>query len=282
VAIIESIDFPPPATPYDADVVTWAHITHAMALAALGRPDQAMRAAQLADVRARGIDHGYSLVTMSATRAVLGFIMDDPELSWSGAEEARALAEGRGYTTVEQLAWIYPGWARASLGEVDEGVRDVEKGLSLGEATGMTWVFDYMAPAHVYRMVGRMDRAEELLDRATAEYQRTEQWAYHSRACLARAQVLLELEDGTPTEAEDLLLEAVESAGSVDDLHMELVASTHLARLAPRTGKVREAHDRLAGHYARLTEGFDRRPAREAKAALDELAARLDGESPES
>jgi hypothetical protein len=79
-----------------------------------------------------------------------------------------------------------------------------------------------------------------------------------------------------PAEAERLLLEAVETAVSVDDLHMELVASTHLARLAPRTGKLREAHERLAGHYARLTEGHDRRPAREARAALDELAARLD------
>jgi hypothetical protein len=41
-----------------------------------------------------------------------------------------------------------------------------------------------------------------------------------------------------------------------------------------------QAHDRLAGHYARLSEGLDRGPAREAKAALDELAARLDAGNP--
>ena len=42
-----------------------------------------------------------------------------------------------------------------------------------------------------------------------------------------------------------------------------------------RIGKVREARDRLADHYAQLTEGFDHAPALEAKAALDELAALL-------
>ena len=108
--------------------------------------------------------------------------------------------------------------------------------------------------------------------------QRTGQWAYRSRALCARAQVLLELGDGAPAEVERLLLEAVESAGSVDDLQAELIISTHLARIAPQTGKLREAHDRLAGHYARLAEGFDRGPAREAKAALDELAEMLETE----
>jgi hypothetical protein len=46
--------------------------------------------------------------------------------------------------------------------------------------------------------------------------------------------------------------------------------------------KLREAHDRLASCYARLTEGQGRGPAREAKAALDELAARLDAGTPGS
>jgi hypothetical protein len=49
---------------------------------------------------------------------------------------------------------------------------------------------------------------------------------------------------------------------------MELIISTHLARLAPQTGKLREAKGCLA------------RPAREAKAALDELGARLDAGAP--
>ncbi len=127
-------------------------------------------------------------------------------------------------------------------------------------------------------MARRRERADELLDLATTLYERTGEKAFHPYVCFARARVLLELGDGAPAEAERLLLEAVESASSLDILQWELIISTHLARLAPRTGKLREAHDRLAGHYARLTEGQGRGPAREAKAALDELAARLDAE----
>jgi hypothetical protein len=77
-----------------------------------------------------------------------------------------------------------------------------------------------------------------------------------------------------------LLLEALEPADAADHLQMELIISTHLARLAPQTGKLREAKGRLARHYARLSEGQGRGPAREAKAALDELAARLDAGAP--
>lgn len=97
---------------------------------------------------------------------------------------------------------------------------------------------------------------------------------------LGPGKVRLELGAGAPADAEQLLLDALEAAGPADNLQWQLIISTHLARLAPRTGKLREAHDRLARCYARLTEGFDRAPAREAKAALDELAARLDAGNP--
>ena len=69
-----------------------------------------------------------------------------------------------------------------------------------------------------------------------------------------------------------MLLEALEAADAADKLQAQIIISTHLARLAPQTGKLREAHDRLARCYVRLTEGRGRGPARDAKAALDELA----------
>jgi hypothetical protein len=119
-----------------------------------------------------------------------------------------------------------------------------------------------------------------LIDRAAALHERTGEKNYRVHVCAARAQVRLELGDGALAEAERWFLEALETASDANFLQAELIISTHLARLAPRTGKLREAHDRLADCYARLTEGFDRAPAREAKAALDELAARLDAGTP--
>lgn len=223
------------------------------------------------------MDHDYTRAQTLAQTGTIGFVADDPELARSCADEALALVDGRGFHSLELLSRIFLGWARASLGEVDEGVLDVEKGLSLADTSGSAVGLPvlYVAAAHVYRMARQRERADELLDRATTLYERTGDKVYHPLACFARARVLLEIGDGAPAEVERLLLEAVESAAAHDNVQWELIISTHLARLAPRTGKLREAQDRLAGHYARLTEGLDRGPAREAKAALDELAALL-------
>ena len=131
------------------------------------------------------------------------------------------------------------------LGERPEGLRDVEEGLALVDASGSAAGRElvYALAAQVYRMAKRRERADEVLDRAG------DRSFHHGHVCIARAQVRSELGDGAPAES-------------------------------PRTGKLREAHDRLAHHYGRLTEGLERGPAREARAALDELAARLDAGTP--
>jgi class 3 adenylate cyclase/tetratricopeptide (TPR) repeat protein len=277
LAIAEQINFPAPATYWDPDLIALAYASHAITLAVLARPEQAIRSLRLGQERLRQLGHAKSQILFSADAALVGYLMNDPEPARVCAVEALALAEGRGFHSDELLARILLGWARACQGEVEEGVREVEKGMTLAEASGSVAGLPllYCAAAHVYAMAKRRERAEELIDLAVTLYERTSEKNFRADVCLARAQVRLELED-PPAEAEHWLLEVLEAASANDDLHKQLVASTHLARLAPRTGKLREAHDRLARCYARLSEGFDRGPAREAKGALDELAARLD------
>jgi tetratricopeptide (TPR) repeat protein len=281
LAIAEDIDFPAPATPWDLDLIAYGYVVQAITLADLARPEQAIQSLELGQGRVRQLGHAFSQILSSAMGALIGYLSRDPELARTSAEEALAL-EGRGFHSNELIARIVLGWARACQGEVEEGVRDVEKGLALAEASGSVAGRSllYIAAAHVYRMAKRRERAEELIDRAVTAAEATGEKNLHSEAGIARAQVQLELGDGSLAEVERWLLEALEAASGADDLQRELIISTHLARLAPRTGKLREAHDRLAHHHGRLTEGFDRGPAREAKAALDELAARLDAGTP--
>jgi ATP/maltotriose-dependent transcriptional regulator MalT len=276
LAVAEQIDFPPPATPYDPDLIAMAYGFQAIVLAGLARPEQALRALELGQERLRRLSHARSQIFVSGMAAIVGYLMHDPELARASAEEALAL-EGRGFHSEELIANILLGWARASQGEVEAGVSHVERGLALAEASGSVAGLPTLciAAAHVYRMAKQRERAEELIDRAVTLYERTGEKTYRDDACIARAQVHLELGDGAPDEGERWLLEALEVADASDDLQMQLIITTHLARLAPQTGKLREAHDRLAHHYARLTEGQGRAPAREAKAALGELAARL-------
>lgn len=119
-------------------------------------------------------------------------------------------------------------------------------------------------------MAGNRERAEDLLDLATVTYERTGEHAYVDLILFARAS--LRFDGNEIAGVESLLFEAVERARQDETLMYELIYCTHLARLAPRTGKAEEARERLAKLYVRLTEGFDRPPVLAAKAALDALA----------
>jgi hypothetical protein len=118
------------------------------------------------------------------------------------------------------MANILLGWARACQGEVEEGVRDVEKGIALAEASGSVagLPLRYIAAAHVYRMAKQREPAEELIDRAATLCGRTGETNYRFDVCAARAQVHLELGDGAPAVAERWLLEALELAGVVEPI----------------------------------------------------------------
>jgi predicted ATPase len=79
---------------------------------------------------------------------------------------------------------------------------------------------------------------------------------------------------GSPAEeVERALRTALQIAEEQGALLLKLRAATSLARLWLDQGKRDEARDLLAPVYGWLTEGFDTRDLKEAKALLEELAA---------
>ena len=192
------------------------------------------------------------------------------------AEESLRLGEGRGFHTAQLMATVTLGWARAAQGEVEAGVRDVEHGLRIAQATGSLAGVGglYVAAAEAHAMARNRKRAEELLDGADEILERRgETTGYGARVLCARAQLELELGDGKNAPAvEAMLLDALGQARRGERLLDELVTSTQLAQVAHWTSHVPEAHQRLTQVYARLTEGFDRQPVVAAMAAMDELA----------
>lgn len=128
-------------------------------------------------------------------------------------------------------------------------------------------------PKHI--LAKNRERAEEHLDKASLLIKHDGNLIPIVDILCTRARIHLELGNEL-LEAENLFVQAIIEAERFGTPWHGMMISTDLARLAPQTGKVREAHDRLAAYYASLTEGFDRAPAREAKAALSELAAILE------
>ena len=242
-----------------------------------GKPDQAMESMRASRERLNEINHDYSKVPVLSVLSTAWFIADDSETAQSVAEEALEVAEGRGFHSAEAMAWIMRGWARGCQGELDEGVENVERGLALAETSGSDVVSPvfFIAAAHAHRMAKNRERAEELIDLAAEVCERDGFAAQVGHISTARALIHYEFGDEI-LETENLFRQAVDDADQFEMRWHGLISSTHLARIAPRTGKIREAHDRLALQLGRITEGLDRALVREARAALDELAGLLD------
>ncbi len=277
--ILPTVDFPPPATPYTLDLVSSLYAVNSIALMNGVKFEQARDAMRACRERLSEIDHDYSKASSLSTFAIAWMNAGDPEAARATAEEALAVAEGRGFHTEEAISLIVGGWARACQGGADEGARNVEGGIALAETSGSAVLSATLCvfAAETYRMAQNRERARELLDQATEVCERDGLLLQAPFIPFAKARIHLQFGDGL-VAAESLFLQAVREGDAVGLHGLTLIAGTHLARLAPHTGKIREAHDRLAASYARLTEGFDRPPAREAKAALDELAAQIHAE----
>jgi class 3 adenylate cyclase len=278
IAIAEAADFPPPATPNDIDLVAMAHVTHALALVSCGEPERAVEAIRVGRKRAAEFGNDQSVVQCAAMAATTGYLLDDPEMTRSAAGDSLAFGAGRGFHTAQLMATVTHGWARARLGEIEAGVRDVDHGLEIADAMGSIAGVALLcvAAAEAHWLAGDRKRAEALLDRATETVERRrETIGYSSRVLIGRAQLALAFGDEDPAGVEALLLAAMENADRGELVWDGIVAATPLARLAPRTGKVREAHERLSNLYGRLANGHDRAPIVAAKTAIDELARML-------
>jgi predicted ATPase len=177
------------------------------------------------------------------------------------------------------MATVTRGWSRARLGEIAAGVRDVDRGLEIAAATGSSAGVTLLcvAAAEVHCIAGNRERAEALLDRATETMERRgERNGYAHRILAARANVELELGNASISDVEAMLLEALGGSRRNDMFCDELAIATQLARIAPKTGRACEAHERLAELYGRLTEGFDRPATVAARVAIDALAVSLE------
>jgi len=276
VSIGESANFPPPATPNDIDSLGIAQTTYALALVSCGAPGKAIESLRSARERVARFGNDNSIVQVASMTALAGFVLHEPEMARSAADETLLLAEGRGFHTAQLMAMVYRGWARATLGEIEDGVRDVDRGLEIADSTGSAAGVALLcvAAAEAHCTARDRKRAEALLDRADRIIEERGE-TYSQWVLGARAQLELELGEGDAACAESLLLEACAVARGSDILWDELTIGTRLARLAPRTGRVREAHAHLADVYGRLEDGFDRPMPLAARAALDELATAL-------
>ena len=86
-----------------------------------------------------------------------------------------------------------------------------------------------------------------------------------------KGELLLSQDHSNATEAQSCFQRAIEIARNQSAKSLELRATTSLARLLAKEGRVDEARAMLAEIYGWFTEGFDTADIKDAKALLDEF-----------
>jgi predicted ATPase len=166
------------------------------------------------------------------------------------------------------------GWALAEQHQREEGLTQMQQGLTAFQATGGRLRLPYYLAllAEVYGHSGQVEKGLHLLDKACADMQQTGEHFWEAEQHRLQAELRLAHSTADQTTAAAYLHQALEVARRQQAKSLELRAAVSLARLWQQQGKCAEAHALLAPVYHWFTEGFDTADLQEAKSLLDALA----------
>ena len=125
--------------------------------------------------------------------------------------------------------------------------------------------------AEAWMKADRPDDALSAAMEALAAADQQEERYYEPDIHRVRGEVLLRQDGSNVEEAENCFRRAIEIARKQSGKSLELRATTSLARLLAKEGRVDEARAMLAEIYGWFTEGFDTADIKDAKALLEEL-----------
>ena len=262
-------------TPEDPYLMTLSWL--ASSCAALGYIEQARAhtsealsvVAQLEENQRRAYSRCFVLVFASATEFGAGSADGVKRYS----DTLVSLADEYGFPYLGSTGLLYGGWALSALGDPNEALSLLKKGLAinrvLGSAWGTAWFLIWQADAH--HKLGQVDVPLELLSEAEALIMKTGERFMEAELFLVRGAIASK--EGDEESAELNYRNALDIARRQRARFYELRAATSMARLWRDQSKREEARELLAPVYGWFTEGFDTLYLKEAKALLDELSS---------
>ncbi len=248
-----------------------ARAVSALLLWLFGQPDTAALRAQSAMDLAVELKHPYSLAYATFHVALLDLWSRRLEIAHERAGEVLRIAGEHGYEIWGAIGLVLSGVTTAYLGNVEDGVAQLERGVGLYRnlrTPPVFWPQILGLRAAASALAGRSADAFQMMDQAAAL---AAEGSWDSAALkIQRADLLIDLGDLPAAEA--LLRHAFDEAEPGGSLMTQLRAATPLARLAPTPGE-RPAIEMLREVFDRFTEGFDTPDLVDARALLEEAAA---------
>jgi predicted ATPase len=200
------------------------------------------------------------------------------------------LSTEQGFAYYLAMGTIMRGWASTTLGQGEEGLRQMRHGLTAYRVTGAELYVPYVLSllAEGYASLRQVEAGLAVLQEGWEVMERTGEHVWHAEVCRVKGALLLAQEsqkanvkgqmpvlsiaEGSKVEeAEACFQQAIAVAQQQSAKSWELRAATSLARLWQQQGKTTEARDLLAPVYEWFTEGFDTADLKDAKALLDKL-----------
>jgi tetratricopeptide (TPR) repeat protein len=240
----------------------------------LGRVGDATRLAEEGLRQAREARHPFSLAHALAVEALNTHYRRQPEVALGYAQEGIALCEENGFVLWLVMARYLRGRAIAELGQIEQGIVDMEAAMNLVAQIGGTPMrSDLIAQlAQAYGRIGEPLKALAMLEEANAYCERTGENRDRAELLRLQGELFLMSKARTTEQAESCFRTALQLARTQEAKWWELRTSVSLARLLRDTNRRNEARTVLHEIYNWFTEGFDLLDLKEAKALLDELS----------
>jgi class 3 adenylate cyclase/predicted ATPase len=239
----------------------------------LGRVSEALTVAEQGLRYARESKHLFSIGFALCVPDVR-YYRREPEVVLAHADEAIALSEENGFALFLAWARFSRGWAFAELGQLAQGMVEMEEAIAnfrrLGGTPDLRYAIALLASG--YARMGQTEKALTMLNEVLERIQRTGEKVDQAEMLRSKGEVLLMQNPAATAEAEMYFRQALGVARMQEAKWWELRTSVSLARVLRDTNRRDEAHSMLAEIYNWFTEGFDTADLKEAKALLDELA----------
>jgi predicted ATPase/class 3 adenylate cyclase len=244
----------------------------ALTLTHLGCVDQGRERMSEALSEAHRLEHAHTLAQVLVLACWVEEGAGAPYKAQRYAEEATAFSSEHGFPYWSAWGTIHQGCSLTALGQPEEGLTLLAKGLSMLRGTGAVLstprALGFLAEA--FARLGRPVEGLNCLGEAAQIIETTDERL--DEAELRRLCEDLLLATGDAAAAEASYREALALARRQSAKLWELRTAASLARLWRDQGKRTEAYDLLAPIYGWFTEGFDTPVLRDAKALLDQLA----------
>jgi len=259
---------------YGNDSGVGCRVFGAQTLWVLGYPDQALRRIDEALTWAQELAHPSNLAFALCFAARFHQLRREPHSAQEQAEAAIALSQEHGFLQFLADALMLHGWTLAEQGQGDEGIAEIQQGISAWQATGAEIALPYYLTmlAEALGKSGRPEEGLRVLTEALASVDKNGERYYEAELSRYQGELLLRQALPDVAQAEACLQQALTIARHQHAKSWELRAALCLARLWQQQGKRAEAHELLAPVYGWFTEGFDTADLQEAKALLDALA----------